>query len=66
VFAKYSGDRFHICSPPRPVQRKQRLSGISQGVGDRQADAPIPHIEGQNARDRRGILLFRLGRLGNR
>ena len=51
VLAQDAGDGLHVGAVVRPVQRKERLRGVAQRVGDGDADAPVAHIEGGDAAD---------------
>jgi hypothetical protein len=62
MLTKHPRHRLQIRSPPRPMQRKQRLRGISQRVRDRQPNPPVPYIEPKHASHQRTRRLRRPGR----
>ena len=60
MFPQHPSHRLQICSPPRPMQRKQRLRRIPQWVRDRQPNPPVPHIQPQNPSHQHTLTLLRL------
>jgi len=60
MLTKHTRHRFHVGLPTRPMQREQWLRRITKRVRDGQPDAPVPHVEGNDSRNKLALLFLQL------